>query len=68
MKKKEADRLRDLANLLDEHCYAIYHSDTKQAWWFRWASTEIRKVIMDAGFNGIIDERYNRTTAEWKEN
>lgn len=68
MKRNEADRLRDIANVLDDHCYDIYHSDSKQSWWFRWAATEIRKVIMDGGFNGITDEKYDRTHTAWELN
>lgn len=62
MKKKEADRLRDIANVLDDQCYA-YDTDesNRQAQWFHWAANEIRKVIMDGGFNGIIDAKYDKT-------
>lgn len=69
MKKEEANRLRDIANELDDHCYDIYSKDHTQANLFHWASTEIRKVIMDAGFNGIIDAKYDKTTTtKWEEN
>lgn len=69
MKKEEADRLRDIANTLDDHSYDIYYDgDTKQARWFHWAANEIRKVIMDGGYNGIIDAKYSKTELKWELN
>lgn len=60
MKKSEANRLRDIANELDGHSYDLYykyHKYTKEAEWFHRAATEMRKVIIDSGFNGIIDAK-----------
>lgn len=71
MKKKEAKRLRDIANELDDHCYELYYKDqkhSKEAEWFHWAANEIRIVIMDSGFNGIIDAKYNKPCTTWELN
>lgn len=71
MKKKEADRLRDIANVLDDQCYAIIYDTgeyNRQSQRFHWAANEIRKVIMDGGFNGIIDAKYDRNCASWELN
>ena len=68
MKKTEADRLWNLANELDDHSYDIYAADHRQAQWFHWAAVEIRKVIMDAGYNGIIDAKYSKVEAKWELN
>lgn len=68
MKKSEADRLRDIANTIDDHSYDVYPKDHTQANWFHWAATEIRKVIMNGGFNGIVDEKYSKTEAKWELN
>lgn len=71
MKKNEADRLRDIANALDDQCYAnIYDTDeyNRQSQLFHWAANEIRKVIMDGGFNGIIDAKYDKTCTTWQLN
>ena len=51
MKKTEADRLRDIADVLDEHYNSFPKDSTnKEANWFRWAATEIRKVLFDSGY------------------
>ena len=68
MKKIEADRLRDIANELDDHSYDVYPKDHTQANWFHWAATEIRKVIMNAGFNCIIDAKYSKVNEKWEFN
>ena len=72
MKRTEANRLREIANELDDHSYDIYYKDhryTKEAEWFHWAATEIRKVIIDSGFNGIIDAKLKtKTKMEWELN
>ncbi len=68
MKKKEAKRLRDIANELDNYCYDLYYKDpkhSKEAQWFHWGATEIRKVIMNGGYNGIIDAKY-RKEVNWE--
>lgn len=68
MKKNEADRLRDIANELDDQCYAICNNDgyNRQAQLFHWAANKIRIVIMDGGFNGIIDAKYDKTGTTWQ--
>lgn len=71
MKNNEADRLRDIANVLDDKCYVICNNDgyNRPAQLFHWAANEIRKVIMDGGFNGITDEKYDKTcTTTWQLN
>lgn len=51
MKKKEADRLRDIAKEIDKHCNILFWKDPRndvnctQAYWFHEAAEEIRKVI-----------------------
>ena len=57
MKKNEADRLRDIADVLEDHCYYLYYKDekhSKEAEWFYWGATEIRKLIIDSGFKGGV--------------
>ena len=67
MRKKEADRLKDIANVLDDHSYDVYYAgDTKQAHWFHWGAQEIRKVIMNGGFNGITDAKYSKVEEKWE--
>lgn len=67
MKKKEADRLRDIANCIDDHSYETYYDgDSRQARWFHWVANEIRKVIMNAGFNSIIDAKYSKVEEKWE--
>lgn len=69
MKKIEANRLRDIANCIDDHSYDVYDDgDSRQARWFHWAANEIRKVIMDAGFNCIIDAKYSKVEEKWELN
>ena len=69
MKKNEADRFRDIADVLDDHSYESYYDGySRQARWFHWAANEIRKVIMDAGFNGIIDAKYSKVEEKWEIN
>lgn len=68
MKKKEADRLREIANVLDDHSYDIYRENSKQARWFHWAANEIRVVLMEAGYNGIIDAKYSKPEGKWELN
>lgn len=71
MKKNEADRLRDIANTLDDQCYAnIYDTNeyNRTAQLFHWAANEIRIVIMDSGFNGIIDAKYHKPCRTWELN
>lgn len=68
MKRHEANRLRDIANELDDHSYDIYSEDRKQAQWFHWAATEIREVLMNSGFNGIIDAKYSKVETKWELN
>lgn len=56
MKKNEADRLRDIANVLYDHGYAIHMDSTnEEAHWFGWAATEIRKVLFDSGYPSFND-------------
>ena len=51
MKKNEADRLRDIADILYDHGYDIYMDSTNdEALWFRWAAEEIRKVLFNSGY------------------
>ena len=56
MKKTEADRLRDIADVLYDH-YDDFPKDSTntQAHWFRWAATEIRKVLFDSGYPSFSD-------------
>ena len=72
MKRTEANRLREIANELDDHCYDLYYKDhkyTKEAERFHRAAIEIRRVIIDSGFNGIIDaKRKTKTIMEWELN
>lgn len=68
MKKKEAERLREIADLLDEHFLDIWHENHNHGWWLHSTATEIRKVIMDAGFNGFIDAKYSKVEAKWELN
>lgn len=71
MRKKEADRLRDIADVLDDHCYDIYPKDHKQAYWFHWGAQEIRKVIFDGGFNAFNAfnaEKYSKAEEKWELN
>lgn len=49
MKKKEAERLREIADVLDEHFLDVWHSNHKHGWWLHWTAQEIRKVIIDSG-------------------
>ena len=56
MKKNEADRLRDIADVLDDHGYDIYMDHTsEEAHWFRWAAEEIRKVLFNSGYSSFND-------------
>ena len=56
MKKNEADRLRDIANVLYDHSYDIYMDHTsEEAHWFRWAAEEIRKVLFNSGYPSFND-------------
>lgn len=66
MKKSEADRLRDIADVLDDHCYDIYPEDHKQAYWFHWGAQEIRKVLFDSGFHAFLDEKYSKAEEKWE--
>ena len=65
MKKEEAKRLRDIADVLDDQ---YYHSDmdgTNQiARWCHWGAEEIRKVVSDSGFNAFNDEKCGTTTTK----
>lgn len=67
MNKNEADRLRDIANTLDDQ-YKYFDNDrtNKQTQWFHWASQEIRKVIFYSGFNAFNDSKYDITTTTHK--
>ena len=70
MNEKEADRLRNIADALDDQYYdsCINRDSTNnQDRWFHWAANEIRKVIMDSGFKGIINTKYDTTTTTNKE-
>lgn len=62
MKQSEADRLRDIADVLDDN-YNDFPKDSTntQAYWFYWAAQEIRKVIMNSGFRGFNNEKYDHT-------
>ena len=61
MKKNEADRLRDIADILYDHGYDIYMDSTNdEAHWFRWAAEEIRKVLFNSGYSSFNDT--NTTT------
>ena len=61
MKKNEADRLRDIADVLYDHGYDIYmYSNNDEARWFRWAAEEIRKVLFNSGYSSFSDT--NTTT------
>ena len=56
MKKNEADRLRYIANVLDEHYNGFPKDSTnKEAHWFRWATEEIRKVLFNSGYPSFND-------------
>ena len=56
MKKTEADRLRDIADVLDEHYNSFPKDSTNdEAHWFRWAATEIHKVLFDSGYPSFND-------------
>lgn len=54
MRQNEADRLRDIADVLDEH-YNDFPKDStnNEAHWFRWAAEEIRKVLFNSGYNSF---------------
>lgn len=69
MKQNEADRLRDIANELDDH-YDDFPKDSTntQAYWFHWAAEEIRKIIFDSGFNAFNNAKYDNTTTTQKFN
>ena len=61
MKKNEADRLRDIADVLYDHGYDIYmDSNNEEASWFGWAAEEIRKVLFNSGYSSFNDT--NTTT------
>lgn len=66
MTREEAKRLRDIANKLDDHSYDIMDHTNREAHWFHWGANEIRKVIMDGGYNGIIDEKYKKVKTNWE--
>lgn len=69
MKRKEAKRLRDIANVLDDQCSRLFYKDPKhcdEAKWLHFAANQIREVLMDGGFNGIVDEKYSKTKAKWE--
>ena len=56
MKKNEADRLRDIANVLYDHGYSIHMDSTNdEARWFYWAAEEIRKVLFNSGYPSFND-------------
>lgn len=57
MKKKEAKRLREIANVLDDHSCDIKDHTSKQAHWFHWAAQEIRKVLFYSGFSAFKEEK-----------
>lgn len=63
MNKNEANRLRDIADVLDDH-YNDFPKDSTntQAHWFYWASQEIRKVIFNSGFNAFNESMCGTTT------
>ena len=54
MKKNEADRLRDIADVLDDH-YNDFPRDctNNESHWLSWAADEIRKVLFNSGFNAF---------------
>ena len=63
MKKEEADILRDIADVLDEHCnYLSKDSTNKEDHWFHWGAQAIRAVIFSSGFKAFNDEKYDTTT------
>ena len=68
MRKAEADRLRDIADILDDHSYNIYSEDHKQAHWFHWGAQEIRKVLFDSGFHAFFDAKYSKVEEKWELN
>ena len=56
MRQSEADRLRDIADVLDEHYNSFPKDSTnEEAHWFRWAATEIHKVLFDSGYPSFND-------------
>lgn len=63
MKRDEANRLRDIANELDDYSYDICHKDgyNKQVQMFHLAAYKIRELIMDSGFDSFIDTKYIKT-------
>lgn len=63
MRKEEADRLRDIADVLDDHCnYLPKDSTNREAHWFHWGAEEIRKVLFNSGFNAFNHTDYCTTT------
>lgn len=47
MRKSEADRLRDIADFLDEYFLEIYKINHKYGYIVHWTAQEIRKVIFN---------------------
>lgn len=73
MNEKEADKLRVIANVLDDQYYdSDIDCTNKQSKWFHWAAQEIRKVIIDSEFDGITNVKcgttrtYDITRTTWK--
>lgn len=63
MRKNEADRLRDIADVLDDHCNDLSKDSTnREAHWFHWGAEEIRKVIFNSGFRCFSDVESGTTT------
>lgn len=68
MRQNEADRLRDIANVLYDHGYDIYMDHTsEEAQWFRWAAEEIRKVLFNSGYSSFNDATTTTTQRFSKE-
>lgn len=69
MKKTEADRLRDIADTLDDQYYnTAIDSTNSQSQWFHWGATEIRKLIMDGGHIVFTNKKYDNTQTTCKFN
>ena len=68
MRKSEADKLRDIAFILDEFFYEIYIKDHTLGYKVHWAANEIRNILMNSGFNGFIDAKYSKVEAKWELN